>query len=213
MNAFSSLVGTLMGLVAFPILLLNFLAPLIGGIWLATLGEWRFIGIGVAYMLGGTLACGIAMLPGLPFAAAAASAAERGKGFLAFIVGLPALLWTLIIACGSCAYLIHFASEQIDYQNSAMPYMLWALSFATTPWDYLAMKDQQASHPNDVPSSGITATFLNMGCIAAVVGFLFFERSSLIEIAVVIAVALAIGQMINLVLTVLMDRERQRYEF
>ena len=43
----------LMSAMMLPLQLLNILDALVGGVWLAVLGEWRIIGSGLVFMIGG----------------------------------------------------------------------------------------------------------------------------------------------------------------
>ena len=60
MRFFSALIGTL----SIPLAMANLLAGIGAGIWLAVLGQWKAIGLGLAVGLGGHLLIGFLLMPG-----------------------------------------------------------------------------------------------------------------------------------------------------
>jgi len=77
---------------AVPLLILNMLAGVVGGIWLGVMGEWSPLLAGIAYMLGGVLAITIVMMPAMMLTMPAAAAAERGRVISAALLGTPIIL-------------------------------------------------------------------------------------------------------------------------
>ena len=62
------MINAILGLISIPIMLLNFGGGIVGGIWLATLGKWGLLGLGVASMLLSSSGLGLVLTPGLLFA-------------------------------------------------------------------------------------------------------------------------------------------------
>jgi hypothetical protein len=83
-------------LLAIPFILLNFLGGIVSGVWLAILGRWSDIGYGTVLFLSSSLLLGLAMMPGLIFAAPASLLAQKGKLILAF----PLMLLSLRTSSG-----------------------------------------------------------------------------------------------------------------
>ena len=133
--------GALIALLAVPIMILNFLGGIVGGIWLLVAGDWSTFGYGLLYLFGGTFAVSLLMLPAMALAFPAAKLAESGRDTLAFIVGIPALLWTYAVVIVSCVAVFSWIMLRAD--GSPWPYLLWAYAVATGPWSFMASKEEQ----------------------------------------------------------------------
>ena len=139
MRALTSLATIIMAALSIPIMIFNFAAPFVAGIWLGYLGEWSLIGVGIAFLFVGVFAISIALLPALALGAAAATAEQRGSTVGAIVLAIPAMAWTLFLAGATCTYAMYFAYNEIDHEGSWIPYILWAIVIATAPWDYMAI--------------------------------------------------------------------------
>jgi hypothetical protein len=138
---------------------------------------------------------------------AAVKAEESGNTFLAILLGIPVVAWTLMLAGGSCAFAIWYAYEEIYHEGSWIPYVLWAIVAATAPWDYMAMKEGQGAP--EATDAMVTASFLNIGCVAAFLGIWFFELRELVEIAIPIGVCLIFAQILNTIYSIAKARARR----
>ena len=47
MSRFENVIAAIIGLISIPVMLLNFGGAIIGGIWLAILGNWGLLGVGL----------------------------------------------------------------------------------------------------------------------------------------------------------------------
>jgi hypothetical protein len=146
-----------------PFLILNFFGGVVGGIWLAVLGEWRLLGIGIAYMICGAFLAGILMLPGMIFAGPAALAAQRQKFFLTAILGVPAIAWTFAVMTGTCALI--FGTLVSHVEGTPIPYILWAYAVALAPWSYMASVETRSG--ND--AANVLLFFCQLGTISMMV--------------------------------------------
>jgi hypothetical protein len=150
-----------------PLMLLNMLSGVVGGVWLATRGEWALIGGGVAYMLIGALLVSLALLPGSMFAAPALALLNRGRVVIAAIVGLPGALWTHAVLAAACVVVFFFVTANPDWR-SLWPYLLWGHAVALAPWAYLANKDEQAGNQN----AQVPLFFAGLGLLSMMIGVL-----------------------------------------
>lgn len=157
----------LMAIIIIPLILLNFAGGIVGGVWLAIRGEWSVIGLGILYMIATPLALGLAILPGLIFAAPAAALMERRHIFLGGLVALPALAWTYAVLGGSCLLVVAYTSAAWDGE-AMLAYLLWAYAVAMAPWAYLAQKDEQAGQRG----SGATLFFAQVSIVSMGIGTL-----------------------------------------
>ena len=81
-------------LLAIPIMLLNLLGGIVGGIGLVFQGDWTKFLIGVAYTFVGGFMVSILMLPSLIFLPLVVWASKRGNVIVALLAAIPNLLWT-----------------------------------------------------------------------------------------------------------------------
>ena len=70
--------SAIIGMLSLPLLLLNSFSGIVGGIWLAFIGDWGSIGLAILALFIGAFSCAILLLPGLLFAAPAAVLIEKG---------------------------------------------------------------------------------------------------------------------------------------
>jgi hypothetical protein len=80
-----------------PIGFLNIFGGIVSGIWLAFLGQWRPIDIGLLSLFCTTWLIGFALMPGRLFAAPAAIAFERAHRFTDVVFGALAKLYTTAV--------------------------------------------------------------------------------------------------------------------
>jgi len=139
---------------------LNIFGGIVSGIWLAFLGQWRPIDIGLLSLFRTTWLIGFALMPGLLFAAPAAMPFERGHRFTD--VALAKLYTTAVIVTWSYLVLLFFA--RMATPTSLLPILLWSYGIATGPWAFLA-QDQQGDGGN--PYSLLNVFFLSVAYIIA----------------------------------------------
>ena len=94
-------------ILSLPIMILNMVGGIIGGIWLAILGEWGLIGIGILLMFTSHWILAILMMPSLLFMGIAMHFYEK-KNFLAYLFVFISQLYTnlLIVATFIFAFFI-----------------------------------------------------------------------------------------------------------
>jgi hypothetical protein len=132
----------LLEVLSVPIIILNMGASIIGGIWLAILGQWGLIGIGVFLLFTSHWYLSLLMIPSLPIAAIAAKLFEK-KNPLGYIVGFISQVYTNLLIVGTCvmAFIIcsrHYAG---DIGIGYIPYLLWSWGMALGPWQFFASKE------------------------------------------------------------------------
>ena len=131
-------------LLAVPIMFLNFGGGIVGGIWLAFLGEWKLIGIGIFLIFVSHWILSIFMMPGIPIATIAAHLLEKKNPF-GYFVGYLSQLYTNALIFGTCVLAFFICSNfyrgpiSINY----VPYLLWSWGMALGPWQFFASKEPQ----------------------------------------------------------------------
>jgi len=98
----------LFSLLVIPFMLLNGLGGIVAGIWLAILGEWKTIFLGIALTLASKYIVSVLMIPSMAIAAPGVSAMDRGH---------KALGWLLLIAQVPWLYVIIIAWELIMFST------------------------------------------------------------------------------------------------
>lgn len=121
---------------------LNMLGGIVSGIWLAFLGEWRAIGLGILGMFVSHFAITIALLPSLALSGATIAAANRRSraGMLAFS-GLNNLYIAALMTTW-CLWIMSIFMSRAD-ARSWIPMLVWSYGVAMGPWSYMASKDAQ----------------------------------------------------------------------
>jgi len=125
-----------------PIMILNFGGGIVGGIWLAFLGEWKLIGIGILLLFTSNWFLSILMMPGLLISGIAVQFVGKNKFFL-YLFGFLSQLYTNILIVATC--FIAFFICSIFYKGSIgvsyIPYALWSWGMALGPWQFFASKE------------------------------------------------------------------------
>ncbi len=125
-----------------PIILLNVAGGIVGGIWLAILGEWRLIGIGVLLLFTSHWILSILMMPSIPIAVIATYFYER-KNPLGHLFGFISQFYTNILIVCTCvlAFFICSSFYTGDIDLGYVPYLLWSWGMALGPWQFFASKE------------------------------------------------------------------------
>jgi len=123
-------------------MILDLAGGIVGGIWLAILGEWLLIGIGILLMFISRQILSILIMLNLPIGVIAAYFLER-KNPLGLLFGFISHLYTNILIVGTCifAFIIcaRFHDGHIDF--SFIPYLLWSWGMALGPWYFFLSKE------------------------------------------------------------------------
>jgi len=130
-------------LLAIPLMLMNFLGGILSGIWLAFIGEFSIIGIGLLVGLFGRFPIYIALMPGFLFPLLIAKLIKRDHHIrLGIILSIPATLFTVMVMVGWC-YLVFSSAFTLAAERHPIPILLWSYSVATSPWSYMAFEDER----------------------------------------------------------------------
>ncbi|MDB4618240.1 hypothetical protein OAG53_01045 [Akkermansiaceae bacterium] len=190
-----------------PLVLMNLLGGLVSGIWLAFLGEWKAIGFGILLLIISSFAIGIAMLPGLLFAAPAAAAIEKSNNALGiFFAGLSSI-YTGVVMFGWAMFVFLFFNKISD-SASVIPMLLWSYGAVTGPWAHMAQKDEQASGGRGNSLAFIPVFFLSIGYLLMIVTALIFG-ATLLTCASIVGVSLLLGSVVVFSAAVAEDRARR----
>jgi hypothetical protein len=180
----------ILSILTIPLMLLNFFGGIASGIWLAVLGQWWAIGYGIAGLFFSSFLLGVAMMPGLIFAAPAAMLAQKGRLILAFPLMLLSQLYTYLVVTAWCIFVfILFMS----HSNSHLfwPLLIWSYGVALGPLMYMVQREHMAGNSDGAWMTTFFAqlAYVAMALIAA------FTRSSLIDLAVIFGGLMLVGML------------------
>lgn len=184
METFSRLATAL----AVPLGLLNLLGGIVAGIWLAVLGKWGIIGYGIGALFVSGFGLGIAMMPGLLFAAPAGVFYEKENKLGFYFFGFLGALYTVAVLTGWCIAVLYFFVSRAD-STSIIPVLLWSYGVATGPIAWLAQKEAQGGGGH----GAMISTFFAQVAYVMVILAVLFLRVSLVDVIVLFAVIMAIG--------------------
>jgi len=189
-------------LVMAPLMLLNLVGGLIGGVWLAILGDWSTILFGIAYMAVGAIGLSLLLAPAMALAIPMAALAERHV-MAATLFGLPALIWTFVVIAASCAWV--FSGITSTPEGSLIPYLLWGYATAIAPWSYMASKEADDGH------SGVAVFFASLGLIAMMVAVWIDPGDTTVwRLLYWIVPVLAVGMILQLTMVAAVAIEEKR---
>ena len=200
MKALLGIIATL----SFPLLILNTLGGIVSGIWLAVLGEWRVIGLGVGFFVFSTIVLSFALLPSILLAGPAAYFAEKKKlvGFVFF--GALSNLYTIaLITLWCCSVLFIFVRGATSVD--VIPRLVWSYGVAIGPWAYMASKEQGAER--DGLGSAFT-TFVAELAYILVMLLAVFSSISLFGTIKVFAAVMLVGFTFQIVTAVQAQQEQ-----
>jgi hypothetical protein len=184
MEAFSKLAAAL----SIPLGLLNILGGIVAGIWLAVLGKWGIIGYGVAALFVSGFGLGIAMMPGLLFAAPAAMLHEKGNKLGFYFFGFLGALYTVAVLTAWCIAVLYFFARQAN-ADSIIPILLWSYGVATGPIGWLAQKAAQGGGGE----GEIISTFFAQVAYVIVILAVFFFSVSLGDVIILFGAIMVVG--------------------
>lgn len=150
-------------LLAIPFMLLNMLGGIASGIWLAILGQWWALGLGLAGLFLSSTLIGFAMMPGLIFAAPAAMLIEKGKVLTAAPLIFLSQLYTYAVVVVWCGF-VFGAFMASATPSSFWPLLIFSYGVATGPITYLAQREQQTGGGD---AAGMTAVFTQLAYVVA----------------------------------------------
>jgi hypothetical protein len=125
-----------------PLMLMNMLSAIVGGIWLAFLGEWRLVIFGIVILFTSQWLISFMLLPGMLLGAISMYFHEK-KNPLFYFFGFINQAYTNFLIIVTCAFAFilctHFYSSHSKI--TLIPYLLWSWSIALGDWQYFASKE------------------------------------------------------------------------
>ena len=139
------IIESAVNILALPIILLNWVGAIVGWIWLMFYGEWKLIGIGLlATFVSHHIIGYILMIVALPFSFLGIACFKRNWLFLAKAFGG---LSSLLINGVQTAYAVLVIYLVLTFHSNneeshILPYLLASWSLGLSPWQFLALKEE-----------------------------------------------------------------------
>lgn len=206
-NFVVKIVLSLLRALLLPLVLINMLGWVVSGIWLAWLGEWRTIGLGLVFLLASLTMLGLALVPSLLISGAAAACFQRRQIAPYILLHAISGLYVIGIQTVWCCGVLFFFTESLS-QEKRIPTLLWSYAIATAPWSFMASKDR-----GEQPEQGFASRLSSfLGQVAYLVIVMVILNSSITQSSAVaiFAAIMLIGLALQLALGVAMQREYAR---
>lgn len=199
-----------MSVLALPLMLLNLLAGIIGGVWLLLLGKWQLVALGLAATIGGAFIISLLLLPGtlvmLPFMRDTPDAQPRSAIFVV-AAGLIGMGYTYCVM-GAWAIMAFTLITSDAGSGAKIPALLWSYAASTAVWNHMAQKDLQAGNEY----TPISAFFHQIGCVALLVyAFAMFPRLHPGDMIVWYALPMVLSLVLQLRLAVQVSKTAGQY--
>lgn len=129
----------LLWVLTIPIVVLNLAGGVVAGIWLAIVGQWRLLLMGIAAGIVADFGIGFAMMPNLLLAAPAVALLKRGyrSGYALALMGQVYVGAVLAVWCVAVLHLLTRGAAG----NVMLPCLLWSYSAATGPVAHMARRE------------------------------------------------------------------------
>jgi hypothetical protein len=194
----------LLALVMIPLMLLNAFGGVAAGLWLALLGEWWALGVGLIAICSPFL-LSIILAPGLLLLAPAGILLGKQRPFLAFPLLLLGYAYTCVVIAAWCILILIIFIARAD-ADTFWPLLIWSYSVALGPWQYMAQKDEQAGAGD---ASTMTTLFAQVAYVVMAI-FLVFSGPTLLELALVFGAVMFLGMLIQTGIGLTVWREQTR---
>ena len=143
---------SILEILSIPLMILNLLSGIVGGIWLAFLGEWRLIGVGIVLVLISHWILSFFMMLGFPIGLLGVFFYKKNIKILGHLFGYLSQAYTNFLIIGTCvfAFFVCLSYYGGEVGLDLVPYILWSWGMALGPWQFFASKEP------DNEFSGIT---------------------------------------------------------
>jgi uncharacterized tellurite resistance protein B-like protein len=159
-------VTLIVGILLIPILLLNIFGGLVTGIILAIGGDWAPLLLGLLFMFVGVFIISILMLPSLIVMGLAIFFANRksrlGVGFC--VLASQALIYAIMFGV---SYVVFGTILESSSEANEIVLLIWSFVVATTPWNYMASKEQD----NEGTQLTLFASQIGLFAVLVLTGF------------------------------------------
>lgn len=151
---------TLIAVFQLPIVLLNSLGFIISAIWLLVIGQWGSVVAGIVIAMVAPTLLAFAVLPGVLLAGPAVYFGNKGLTIGVYFFGFLASIFIYVLITTWCGGVTFYFLRDIP-SNAFWPALIWSYGVATSPWSYMAQRDQS-------PTAFLAAFFAQIGFVVAI---------------------------------------------
>ena len=197
----------ILSVLTLPVLLMNSFGIVVGAIWLAVLGKWSLIGLGIAAAFVSAFALGLLLLPSAALTMAFVAALSV-KNFALRLLGALALFlanfWILLVMTVWCVGCFFVVFGKYYDGGIIWPYLLWSYGMATGPWTYLASREGPEGFGASIAAFGAC-----LGAIAIMGVLLYNANVSVFDTAIAFSVPASIVFMVQTMISFMVARAAQ----
>lgn len=133
--------GGILSALSTPLIVLNILGGIVSGIWLAIIGEWAAIFIGLLLTFVSAVVLGFALMPVLLLLAPAVHYSKKGNSLVSFFFRTLSNIYVLVLVSIWCFYVMSLFVRGAT-EDSLIPRLIWSYGVALGPWIHMARKEQ-----------------------------------------------------------------------
>ncbi len=199
-------IGAVLEAISIPLMFLNLLGGVVSGVWLAIIGEWGTIGLGIVFFIGSTMLLGIALMPSVLLMFPAARFAEKGQmAGLMFFGALSSIYVLTLITIWCCGVLYLFVNNADA--GDLIPKLIWSYGIATGPWVYMASKEECSS---DDGFASFLPTFLAELAYLVIMLLIIFSSMTLLRAVQIFGAFMLVCLLVQMTMSVIMQRESEQ---
>jgi hypothetical protein len=195
-RAASSIVTALLAILVSIVVILNFASEIGGGIWLAILGDWKSIIVGLVISICMPFAFTIVTLPSTGLGMILFGLINKGRKIPAAILGFINMIYTNVVIAIWVVMVFGYFVERAK-GRSIIPYLLWGYGTMMAPLSYMASKDG----PEGTPANTLALTFAQL-CYLISVAFYLLARSRTPWLLYSLAIGVTVFSLISVVLSI-----------
>lgn len=200
-----------------PLIILNVFGGLGGAIWLAILGQWSLLGIGILSMFFSARVIGIATMPGTGIALLGAPFLEKRAWLLGFLFLLAGSIFEACVIAAWCLAVIVFVLGKAG-PEATLPALLWAYGIAIGPLSYMGRVNYMArvSQPDqpDLPGFGSVVSILGAQfAVVAMAAVVLTKGPDLTTLIIACAVPNAIAVVLRATVAFMVMKEASARRF
>ena len=175
-------------IMAVPVMILNWIGGIVGGLWLAILGEWRVVGLGIGFSIIGPWILGLVMVCAMIFVPLLTFFDNKDMRIGSQIVTLISFSFNALVFTIWC---LRILTGFVDTVNSAphLPTLLWAYAVSTTPISYMASQEAQS---DPLSPAGVTSFFVKIAFVFVVISIFF--RATIGQFSILCFFLVLVGQ-------------------
>ena len=178
-----------------PIVFINNLGVIAGGIWLLILGEWDIVIPGLVILLSGYVLPLWVFMVGLIFVIPSTYFIEKNNQTAGMFFGFINVLFTVVVIVVWCVIVLFYFLKLASY-GSFYPTILWSYCIAASPISYLAYKDLQGGNE----AAMILAFFAELSYLIIILGFILVGMT-VTSVWILFSSFMLIGLIIQLIIT------------